>query len=189
MSFTQSLDHGICVRNSTFSTFSFIWPLPGMELVCNARFHFRRFIKICIVLEFQPCPTDKFVFTDCWLFKRSGCITGRVSSAEMTFLFLNLFIYFEREGEKASREETEREGERESQAGSMLSAQSSMWGSNPQTIRSWPKLKPRVGCLTDWPRHPRDDILKLSLILILDISIHNIFVNQMKQFLSSWSQN
>ena len=48
-------------------------------------------------------------------------------------MFLSLFIYFERETERASRGEAEREGEREFQAGSALSAQSLMWGLNPQT--------------------------------------------------------
>ena len=44
----------------------------------------------------------------------------------------------------------EREGERDYQAGSALSAQSPTWGLNPWTMRSWPELKPRVGYLTDW---------------------------------------
>ena len=50
----------------------------------------------------------------------------------------------EREKERAER------GERESQAGSTLSAESQMWGSNPRTVRSWPEAKSRVRCLTDW---------------------------------------
>ena len=37
-------------------------------------------------------------------------------------------------------------GEKEPQADSTPPAQSS----NPQTMRSWPELKPRVGCSTDW---------------------------------------
>ena len=32
----------------------------------------------------------------------------------------------------------------------MLSVQSLTWGLNPQTVRSWPELKSRVGCLTEW---------------------------------------
>ena len=44
----------------------------------------------------------------------------------------------------------ERGKDRESQAGSALSAQSLMWGLNSQTTRSWPEVKSRVGCLTDW---------------------------------------
>ena len=40
----------------------------------------------------------------------------------------------------------EREGEKESQAGPALSAES-LWGSNSRTRRSWPELKSRVRCL------------------------------------------
>ena len=43
--------------------------------------------------------------------------------------------------------------ERESQAGSMLSAQSSMQGSIPRSVRSWPELKARVRHLTNWATH------------------------------------
>ena len=50
--------------------------------------------------------------------------------------FLSLFIYFERERESASRVGAEREEERESQAGSGMSAQSLMQGLNSQTLRS-----------------------------------------------------
>ena len=39
----------------------------------------------------------------------------------------------------------EREGDRESQTGSALSAQTPKWGSNSPTVRSCPELKPRVG--------------------------------------------
>ena len=46
-------------------------------------------------------------------------------------IFLSLSIYFEQGGR-----EREREGETEFQAGSALSVQSQMWGSNPQTMRS-----------------------------------------------------
>ena len=65
-----------------------------------------------------------------------------------------MFISFEREsvsvpahGRGRGRE---REGERESQADSVLSTQSPTWGSNPQTVRSWPAWKPRVEHLTNW---------------------------------------
>ena len=44
--------------------------------------------------------------------------------------FKFLFIYFERDTESVSRGRAEREREGESQAGSMLSGQSPMWGSN-----------------------------------------------------------
>ena len=43
----------------------------------------------------------------------------------------------------------EREGDRESQAGSAPSSQRPMRGLNSQTVRSWPESKPRVTCRTD----------------------------------------
>ena len=62
--------------------------------------------------------------------------------------FLSAFIYFERATEHEWRRD--REGERESQAGSALPTQSPMGGSIPWTMRSWPEPIPRVGCSTDW---------------------------------------
>ena len=56
----------------------------------------------------------------------------------LTFFFFNVYLF------------REREEVRESQAGYALSAQSPMWGSIPQTVRSWPEPKSKVGCLTDW---------------------------------------
>ena len=54
------------------------------------------------------------------------------SVKHLTLSFLSIFIYFERERERerTSWGGTEREGERESQAGSKLSVQSLMWGLN-----------------------------------------------------------
>ena len=43
---------------------------------------------------------------------------------------------------------------RESQAGSVLPAQSLLQGSVSQTMRSWPELKSKVGRLTEPPRCP-----------------------------------
>ena len=67
--------------------------------------------------------------------------------------FFNLF-YFERETDRQTDRQQgrgrERRKERESQAGSTLSAQSPMQGSNSWTMKSWPKPKSRVGCLTNW---------------------------------------
>ena len=57
-----------------------------------------------------------------------------VTSVFIFSFFFFKFIYLERES--ANREGAETEGERESQAGSELSAQSPTWGSNPQTVRS-----------------------------------------------------
>ena len=62
-------------------------------------------------------------------------------------LFYLFNIYWEREIEHAqsSRKGAAREGERESQAGSMLRV-----GLDPTTVRSWPEPKSRVRHLTDW---------------------------------------
>ena len=49
-----------------------------------------------------------------------------------SYFILSLFIYFERERESPSRGGAEREGERESQAGSPQSAQSQTRGSISQ---------------------------------------------------------
>ena len=71
-------------------------------------------------------------------------------------LFIYLFILRERERARAREHalawagEGQREGERESQAGSLQSAWSPTPGLNPRTMRSWPELKSRVRCLSDW---------------------------------------
>ena len=51
---------------------------------------------------------------------------------DSTFIDFFKFIYFERERERQNMGGAERKGERKSQAGSALSAQSPTWGSNPQ---------------------------------------------------------
>ena len=60
------------------------------------------------------------------------------------YFLLRLLIYFERQRHRqsTSRGGAEREGDRESQAGSEPSAQSLMWGSNSGTVGSWPQQKP-----------------------------------------------
>ena len=55
-----------------------------------------------------------------------------------------IYLFWERE------KEAEWEGEREAQAGSMLSAQSPTRGSISRTVRSGPEPKSRVRRLTDW---------------------------------------
>ena len=55
-----------------------------------------------------------------------------VNSTEACFFFLSSFILRERE----HTWEGQSERERESQAGSTVSAQSPMWGLIPQTVRS-----------------------------------------------------
>ena len=75
-----------------------------------------------------------------------------------TFFLLKL-IYFERD----NTHPLAGEGQRESQAGSVLLAQNPMQGSIPQTVRSWPKPKSRVGPL-NWLHHPGSPKMKHFLI-------------------------
>ena len=80
--------------------------------------------------------------------------------------FIFKFMYlFERVGEGY------REGERGRISSRLhtisLSAQSLTGGSNPQTVRSWPEPKPKVGCLTDWATqapHFTNDLIWFDLI-------------------------
>ena len=53
-----------------------------------------------------------------------GPVTRASKTRRGLLVFLSLFIYFEGEREHRSREGAERDGDRESQAGSALSAQS-----------------------------------------------------------------
>ena len=61
------------------------------------------------------------------------------------------FIYFERARDGGG---AEREEDRESEAGSVLTAESPMRGSNLQTVRSWPEPKSDPQ-LTEPPRCPQ----------------------------------
>ena len=63
------------------------------------------------------------------------------------FFLLNVYLFILRES--TSWGGGEREGDKESQAGSMLSVQSPMQGLIPQTVRSLPEMKSRIRCLTD----------------------------------------
>ena len=68
---------------------------------------------------------------------------------KVLFVFSVFYLFWERE--RAWEVGTaEKEEEKESQAGSALSAQSPMQGSNPQTMRLWPEPKSRAEHLKDW---------------------------------------
>ena len=56
----------------------------------------------------------------------------------------------------------------------MLSAQSPMRGLNSQTLRSWPELKPRVRCLTDWATQA--PLFDLFLILLFFCFLTHWFI-------------
>ena len=64
-------------------------------------------------------------------------------------------IFTLRKRESTGEGGARREGERESQAGSALSAQSPMRGLNSQTVRSWPEQKSDAYKLTELLRHPK----------------------------------
>ena len=88
-----------------------------------------------------------------WL--SSTCTAASIRTGFRKLFFKVLFVYSwerarerEREREREQAGEGEAQRERESQAGSVLSAQSLTWDSNPRTVRSWPKLKPRGSRLT-----------------------------------------
>ena len=71
--------------------------------------------------------------------------------SHLIYFYLFEFIYFERVHAYTfmSGVRAEREGERESQAGSMLSAVEPYAGLDPMTVRSQPEPKSRAGCLTN----------------------------------------
>ena len=82
-------------------------------------------------------------------------------------IFLNVYLFL-KEKEQAGEGGAQRGGERESPAGSTLSAQSLTQGLNSQTGRSWPGLKSRVGCSTDWATQaPLPDID--CKVIVIDI--------------------
>ena len=88
-------------------------------------------------------------------------------------MYFQCLLIFERARGWAG--EGQREKDRESQAGSALSAQNHVWGSNWQTMKSWPELKSRIGCLTDWATQaPLYQILKEELIPILLKLFHKV---------------
>ena len=82
------------------------------------------------------------------MLKNLSVITFRIT-------FFCLFI-FEREGESTCKQRRgrEREGDRKSEAGSALTTESSKWGSNSWTLRSWPEPKSDT-----WLSHPDTPIL------------------------------
>ena len=69
------------------------------------------------------------------------------------YIFLSLFIYFDRDRDSMSEGGTEREGDRESHSGSMLSAQNPTWGSHSwnREIMTWAETKSQT---LNWLNHP-----------------------------------
>ena len=91
-------------------------------------------------------PDAGLELTDCEImtWAEVGHSTDWATQAPLIFLYS-----WERDRVWAGEEHREREGERESQAGSTLSAEPDT-GLNLTTVKSWPELKSRVGHSTDW---------------------------------------
>ena len=119
----------------------FIWIVAGKENTKMKRLVMGLYIFFTFKNILPYYPAHKY-----WWMQRVHNAFG--FHPVIFFLFLCLFIYFERESWGGA--ERERERERESQAGSMLLAQSLTWVSNSQTMRSWPEPRSGVRCLTDW---------------------------------------
>ena len=73
--------------------------------------------------------------------------------------------------------EEQRERERESQANSEMSIEPDL-GLGITNLRSWPELKPRVGCLTDWATKEPQFLWKLyqvSSFSLQDLRVKDSF--------------
>ena len=104
----------------------------------------------------------------CWKLIDQRCMVLCLVSVYCS-IFLCLFIYYVREHKWDRGREIRK---RESQEGSILSAQGLMWSWNSQTVRSWPEPKPRVGCFTDWTTQAP---LYIVLLICLFVSILSCF--------------
>ena len=75
---------------------------------------------------------------------------------KLAFIYLfsrfYLFLFRKKETERVGQVGIEGEGERQSKAGSKLSVEPNI-ELDLMTLRSWPELKSRVGCLTNWAIH------------------------------------
>ena len=87
--------------------------------------------------------------------------------------FLKIYLFILRD--RANRGGAEREEDRGSPAGSVLSVQSLMWGLNSWTMRSWPEPKSRVGRSTNWATQAPQSMIILIYqrgCLLLSIFFH-----------------
>ena len=88
-----------------------------------------------------------------------------VSPMFFFFLFLSLFLHFDRVNGGGA----EREGEREFQAGFTLSAQSPTWGSISWAVRSWPE--PKLSRMLNRLSHPGDPMFPFYLVSLYYITL------------------
>ena len=102
------------------------WPLSNSNSLISLVKRESMLLSLRITSSLMPCPLCKWVF------------------------FFNGYLFGERE--TRSRGGAEREGSRASEAGTVLIADSPMWGLNSRTARSWPELKSDTQS-TEPPRH------------------------------------
>ena len=96
------------------------------------------------------------------------CIRGLIApcfsficSHPLLFLLMFVYLFWDRKQGRG------RGRSRASQAGSALLEQSRLWVSIPLAVRSWPELKSRVRCLTDWATQAPHPLVILSELLSL----------------------
>ena len=108
---------------------------------------------VCVCVCTCTCEWNLAIYTDVdgareYYAKQNKSVRERHDIWFHSCGVLKMCIYFERK--KACTEVGEGQRERESQAGSSLSAQSPVWGLISQTMRSWPELISRARHLTNW---------------------------------------
>ena len=138
-----------------FSRLSIVFWLRMVGLSCKIFIFMQMYFSftvygLCIV-ENLLCQPQKGIHQFFFYYLHNVFVSFFCSSSHLSFLDVYLFIV-----DRACRggAEKERERERVSQAGSMLPAQSPMWGSNSWTVRLWPESKSRVSHLTEPSRCP-----------------------------------
>lgn len=73
------------LSHCSFSTFGFIWPLPGMGLGCNAAFSIQEIHRDLYCVGVSAHVRLKSFFLDYQLDERPGCIPRKLSLVGVTF--------------------------------------------------------------------------------------------------------
>ena len=119
--------------------FARCWWVSGAECALWAKSH--------VLQHERKLPVHRYPLST--QLPTGSCFRVRLaSSSQKYFSFKFVYLLWEREHKPGRNRERGRE--RESQAGSALSAQSPKRGSNSRTVRSWPEPKSRVRRSTDW---------------------------------------